>query len=379
MTDLTRIAAIADLRAAARRRLPRSVFEFIDGGAGDEITRWANERDFDQITLAQRVGVDVSNRDLTTEILGVRSALPLIMAPTGLSGFFWPGGEVATARAARAMGVPYVLSTNSVASLEEVADAVGDSERWFQLYFLKDAALMSGMLSRAKDHGYRVLCLTLDLAVQGKRDRDVRNGFTVPLKPRFDTVLDMALHPAWSLGALRSNIRFGNFQGASAGSFSSIAQHVASLQDSSGDWAKVEAIIAEWGGPVVIKGVQDPDDAARCVEVGAEAIIVSNHGGRQLDGASSAIRALPGVVDAVAGQAQIILDGGVVRGTSILKAKALGADACMAGRGILWGVATKGEAGVRRALEIYRDEMSIAMALMGAPEFKAIGKSALCR
>ena len=378
MASIDRAASIADLRRLAWRRLPRPVFDFIDGGAGDERTLRDNEGDLARLRLMPRVGVDVSQRAAEIQIVGAPSALPLVLAPTGLAGFYRPGGEQAAARAAATAGIPFCLSTNSMASMEEVATAAPGGERWFQLYFLKDAALMNRMVDRAQASGYRVLCLTLDLAVHGRRDRDIRNAFTVPLRPSLRTAIDVALRPAWLTGFLRTGVRFGNFASAMpAGGFSSIAAHVATLCDAGASWATIEKVAAQWSGPVVVKGVLNPDDARRAVDLGAAAVIVSNHGGRQLDHVPSAVGALPGVVEAVAGRAQVLLDGGVRRGTDIVKAKALGADACMIGRGFLWGLAVAGEPGVRRAISIFAEELDTALALPGWPDFAAINRSVL--
>lgn len=378
MPRLARACSITDLRLLARRRLPRSVFEFIDGGAGDECTLRANSADFGAWRLWPRVGVDVGQRIKAVQLLGKEAALPLILAPTGLAGFFWPKGEIAAARAAGAAGIPFCLSTNSVASLEEVAAAAPATERWFQLYMLKDKALMWALLDRAAAAGYGTLCLTLDLAVQGRRERDIRNAFTVPLRPRLRTLLDVACRPAWLAGLLRAPVRFGNFEGSGPKQgFTSIAQHVATLFDPSADWTSIAAIRNHWKGPLVVKGVLHPDDARRAADLGAAAVVVSNHGGRQLDQVPSAVSALPGVAEALAGRAQVILDGGVRRGTDIIKAKALGADACMIGRALLWGLAAGGEAGATRSLSILRDELDNAMALLGAPRFEGIGADSL--
>ncbi|WP_035484597.1 alpha-hydroxy acid oxidase [Geminicoccus roseus] len=377
MARLDRAASIADLRELARRRLPRSVFEFIDGGAGDEWTLRNNTGDLDAIRLMPRVAVNVAARSTATEVVGHGSALPLVLAPTGLAGFFRPGGELLAARAAGRAGIPFCLSTNSVASIEEVA-AVPGVDRWFQLYFLKDAALMSSMLQRARTSGYRVLCLTLDLPVQGRRERDLRNAFTVPLRPTARMIAEVLARPAWLSGFLRSGVRFGNFEGAVPDKgFGSIAQHIAKLCDASADWATVERIAREWGGPFVVKGVLHPADAERAVAIGASAVVVSNHGGRQLDHVPSATAALPGVVAAVAGRAQVILDGGVRRGIDLIKAKALGADACMIGRPFLWGLAAAGEAGVDRAIAIFRDELDSSMALLGVTSMDQISRACL--
>ncbi|WP_159718992.1 alpha-hydroxy acid oxidase [Geminicoccus flavidas] len=380
MGRIERAVSIADLRTLARRRLPRSIFEFIDGGAGDERTLRDNVDDLARLRLMPRVGVDVGTRRTAVELVGATAALPLVLAPTGLAGLYWPGGETAAARAAEQAGIPFCLSTNSVASIEEVAAAVPGGDRWFQLYFLKDPVLMSGMLRRAKDSGYRVLCMTLDLAVHGRRERDLRNAFTVPLRPRLRTVAEVLARPAWLAGFLRTGVRFGNFADVAPSSgFSSIAQHVAKLCDASATWRTIEAVAREWDGPFVIKGVLSPQDALRAVELGAEAVIVSNHGGRQLDHVPSAAAALPAVVQAVAGRAQVILDGGVRRGVDLVKARALGADACMIGRPFLWGLAAAGEAGVARTIEVLREELDIALALLGVPSVDAVNADCLYR
>jgi isopentenyl diphosphate isomerase/L-lactate dehydrogenase-like FMN-dependent dehydrogenase len=378
MTDLSRAAEIADLRRMARRRLPRALFEFIDGGAGAGITRAANMADFEPITLMPRMGVDVAACDSSTTILGRPAPLPLILAPTGLAGLVRPQGEQALARAAQKAGLPFCLSANSVASIEEVAAAAPEAERWFQFYFLKDAGLTSRILARARREGYRVLCLTLDLAQQGKRHHDHRNAFTVPPRVTARTALDALTRPRWLAGYLQNPVGFGNFEADSAdGGFASIAARVASLGDASADWQTVERIAREWGGPFVIKGVLHPDDARRAADLGAEAVIVSNHGGRQLDGVPSAIAALPAVSEAVGQRCQVILDGGVRRGTDIVKARALGADAVMAGRAMLWGLAAGGEAGVSRAITLLAEELDNALALMGQPRFAALDRQAL--
>lgn len=380
MPRLDFAASIADLRLLARARLPRSVFEFIDGGAADEYTLKANSDDFGAFRLMPDVGVDVALRSSATTVVGKPSRLPLVLAPTGLAGLYWPKGEIAAARSAARAGISFCLSTNSVASMEEVADAVPEVDRWFQLYFLKDPDLMRSMVERARASGYRVLCITLDLAVQGRRDRDIRNAFTVPLKPRLTTVLEVLARPAWLAGFLRAPIRFGNFAAAAPqGGFSSIAQHIAKLCDASADWDTVARLIELWDGPVVVKGLLNPRDAERAVALGVDAIIVSNHGGRQLDRVPSAIAALPAIAAAVAGRTQIILDGGVRRGTDIAIARCLGADACMIGRPFLWGLAAAGEAGVTRALDILRDELDIAMALLGVTSMDAFSAGHLWR
>jgi isopentenyl diphosphate isomerase/L-lactate dehydrogenase-like FMN-dependent dehydrogenase len=323
-----------------------------------------------------RVAVDVSRRSTATDVVGRRSELPFWLAPTGLAGFFWPSGEIAAASAASAAGIPFCLSTNSVASLEAVAEAVAEGDRWFQLYFLKDRDWMEALVSRAKAAGYRVLCLTVDLPVQGRRERDARNAFTMPLRPTATTVLDLALHPQWLAGAMRAPPRFGNFEGsAPATGFTSVAQHVSSLFDPSVTWDDIARIRDLWQGPMVIKGVLHPDDADKAAALGADAVIVSNHGGRQLDHVPAPIVVLPEIVAAVGGRAQVILDGGVRRGTDILKALALGASSCSIGRAFLWGLCAGGREGVAKAIAILRDELDNAMTLLGTARIEDVSAS----
>jgi isopentenyl diphosphate isomerase/L-lactate dehydrogenase-like FMN-dependent dehydrogenase len=372
MDRLSRAASIEDLRGLARRHLPKLVFDFIDGGAGDERTLRDNRDVFDDWILMPRVGIDVSKRNLETTILGRPASLPLIFAPTGLAGLFRPGGERLAVQAAAAAGVPYCLSTNSIASIEQVAEAAPEAERWFQLYMLKDKGLMQRMLDRAAASGYRVLCLTVDLAIQGRRERDVRNAFTIPLRPRPRTVLDIALRPQWLYGVMRNPVAFGNFEGGSKGA-TSVAQHIATLFDPGATWDDFARIRETWRGDFIVKGVLHPDDAKRAADIGAKAVVVSNHGGRQLDQVPASCSALPAIVEAVGGRTEIMIDGGIRRGTDVLKALALGAKSCMIGRPFLWGLAAGGEAGITRALQMYRDEIDNAMALLGVRTLEEVG------
>ena len=379
MSKLARAASIEDLRRLARARLPRVVFDFIDGAAGSERTARENQQAFADWQLMPRVGVDVSDRSLATRIVGKDARLPLILAPTGLAGLFSPGGEMSAANAALAAGIPFCLSTNSVASIEEVAAAVPGGDRWFQLYIMKDRALTDALLDRAARTGYRVLCVTVDLAIQGKRDRDVRNNFTVPLRPRPSTILDVASRPRWLYGLMRSPVKFGNFVGSEPAGFTSIAKLVGTLFDPTVGWEDIARIREKWKGPVVVKGVLHPDDARRAVDIGCDGVIVSNHGGRQLDQVPASVVALPAVVQAVAGRAEVILDSGIRRGTDILIARALGADACMIGRAFLWGLASGGTAGVTRTIDILREELDNAMALLGQRRFTDVDHRAAVR
>jgi isopentenyl diphosphate isomerase/L-lactate dehydrogenase-like FMN-dependent dehydrogenase len=373
MDRLSRAASIEDLRGLARRHLPKLVFDFIDGGAGDERTLRDNRREFDNWILMPRVGIDVSKRSLDATILGRPASLPLIFAPTGLAGLFRPGGERLGAQAAAEAGVPYCLSTNSIASIEQVAEAAPRGERWFQLYMLRDKGLMQRMLDRAAGSGYRVLCLTVDLATQGKRERDVRNAFTIPLRPHPRTVWDIATRPQWLYGVMRNPVSFGNFEGGTKGA-TSVAQHIATLFDPSATWDDFARIRENWRGDFIVKGILHPDDARRAVDIGAAAVVVSNHGGRQLDQVPASCSALPAIVDAVGGRTEIMIDGGIRRGTDILKALALGASSCMIGRPFLWGLAAGGGPGIARALQMYRDELDNAMALLGVCALRDVAR-----
>ncbi len=365
---MQRPISISSLRDLARRRIPRAVFDFIDGGSEDEDTLRANVDAMGDWSFVPRVGINVGARDLHTPLLGVEAKLPLFLAPTGLAGFFRPQGEVISARAAGKAGIPFCLSTNSVASLEEVARAAPETDLWFQLYPLRDKVLMDELVRRAQASGYRVLCLTVDLPLLARRERDLRNAFTMPLRINLRTAVDLCSRPAWLLGALRNPPRFGNFESGRSAGFQNVAQHVATLFDPSADWEEFRRLRERWKGPVAIKGVLHPEDAEKAIAIGVDAIIVSNHGGRQLDGAVASIRALPGVAAVVRRRAQVFLDGGVRRGAHVLKAIGLGATACGIGRPFLWGLAAAGEVGVDWAIDILRSEIESAMALLGTPK-----------
>jgi L-lactate dehydrogenase (cytochrome) len=370
---------IEDLRRQARKRLPRVIFEFIDGGAQDESTLRANQADFGRIRFMTRTLTDISGRDQSIELFGRRYASPLVLAPTGLAGLLWRRGELAATRAAHRYNVPYCLSTMATCSIEEIATA-GDAPNWFQLYVLRDRGLTKAFIERARAARCSVLVLTVDTKMQGPRERDIRNGFTVP--PRFSvaTLLDFALHFRWLFDvALGPKITFRNFLGTSAQSTDAvtITQFIAGQYDLSVNWRDVDWFKSEWGGPVLLKGILSPGDAKLAVSHGIDGVIVSNHGGRQLEGALSAIGALPAVVDAVGGRIPVLLDGGVRRGADVVKAIALGARACMIGRAWLYGLACGGQGGVEHALAILRDEIDLAMALLGRPKIADLDRSAL--
>ncbi len=370
---------IDDLRKLAMRRLPRVVFEFIDGGSQDEITLRANQTDFSALRFMPRVLTDIQQRDQSVDLFGQRYASPLILAPTGLAGIVARKGELQAVRAASRASVPYCLSCMATCSIEEIAGAA-DASNWFQLYVLRDRGLTKAFIERARAANCSALVLTVDTKLQGPRERDIRNGFTVP--PRFDltTLADFALHWRWLLDVgLGPKVKFRNFEGTqvNADDAVTITQFIEKQWDLSVSWQDVEWFKAEWGGPVLLKGLLSPDDAAKAVEAGVDGVIVSNHGGRQLDGAISAIAALPAVTKAVAGRVPVILDGGVRRGADVIKAVALGATACMIGRPWLYGLAAGGEAGVDRALTILRHEIDIALGLLGRASVSQVDHSVL--
>ena len=370
---------IDDMRSLARKRLPKTVFEFIDGGAQDEISLRANRADFERYAFRTRTLTDISTRDISTSILGQRSAAPLILAPTGLAGLLSRRGELSASRAAAQAGVPYCLSTMATTTIEDIAKS-SDVTRWFQLYVLRDRGLTKTFIDRAKATGCTALVLTVDTKMQGPRERDMRNGFTVPPKFTLGTMLDFALHFRWLMDVgLGPKIAFRNFEGTAAQATDAvtITQFIANQYDLSVNYKDLEWFKNTWGGPVAVKGILTGEDARRACDHGADAIIVSNHGGRQLDGAISAISALPEVVAAVGERAEVILDGGVRRGSDVIKALCLGANSCMIGRAWLYGLAAGGEAGVARSLDILIKEIDLAMALLGRTSLNELSRDIL--
>lgn len=377
---LERAQSIEDLRELARQRLPRPIFDFIDGGAEDELTLRDNRAAFERRRLVPRVLTDVSTPNLATSLWGQPRAAPLLIAPMGSCALAWPRADLAIARAAAARGLPYVLSTMATASIEAVARAMGGAEWWFQLYVLKDLAFNLALLDRAWAAGCRTLVVTVDLQAGGKREKDARNGITMPLRPSPGLLFEGARHPGWAWRFLRGGMpAFENVRGLlgdqSAGL--TIAALVGQNLHAGFAWADLARLRQAWKGKLVVKGVAHPDDAARLVDEGADGVWVSNHGGRQLDGALASADALPTVARAVAGRAPIIIDSGVRRGVDILKARALGASAAAVGRAALFGTAAGGEAGAARALDILLGELRLSMKLAGQPDFQAVGPGAL--
>ncbi len=373
---LDRAACVDDLRRVARRRLPAGVFDYIDGGAEDERTLAANRRAFSRITFRPRVLRNVATVDPSTTLLGRPIPIPLVLAPTGFTRIADPAGELAVARAAAAAGVPYTLSTLSTRSIEEVG-AAGRGPKWFQVYAWRDRGLVKEMLDRAAEARYEAIVLTVDTAVLGRRERDVRRGFTLPPKAGPDTIVDGAIHPAWTWGLLRSEpIRFANVVGRDVGdgaSAASLADYINSQFDPGLCWDDVEWLRTCWTGPIVVKGIQTVEDARIAADAGVEAVALSNHGGRQLDDAPATLELVAPVADAVADRLEVICDGGVRRGSDIVKAVCLGAGACMAGRAYLYGLAAAGERGVAHVLRLLDADVRRTMALLGAGSISMLG------
>jgi L-lactate dehydrogenase (cytochrome) len=360
--------SVADLRAVAQRRLPRGVFDYIDGGAEDERTARANVEAFARISFRPRVLTGSDEVDPSTTLLGRRVPIPLILAPTGFTRIADPDGELAVARAAHRAGVPYVLSTLGTRSIEEIAES-SNGPLWFQVYVWRDRGLVREMIERAAAAGFEALVLTVDTPVLGRRERDARRGFSLPPKIGLDTVIDAVLHPGWTRAFVRSEpIRFANLVGSSVGDGTdvvSLAEFTAKQFEPGLSWRDVEWLRSAWPGPIVIKGIQTLDDAVLATNVGVNAVALSNHGGRQLDDAPIPLSLVAPVVDAVGDRVEVICDGGIRRGSDIVKALALGARACMSGRAYLYGLAAAGERGVEHVLRIFTEDLHRTMALVG--------------
>ncbi len=374
---LRRGVSVADLRSIAKRRLPHGVFDYIDGGAEDELTLASNTEAYRRVTFRPRVLRDVGEIDMTSSLLGKPLSFPLVLAPTGFTRIADPEGELAVARSAARAGLPYSLSTLGTRSIEEVA-AVSSARLWFQVYVWRDRALVADLVQRAAASGYEALCLTVDTAVLGRRERDARRGFTLPPKLGISTIFDGIVHPGWTWQFLTSEpIVFANVAGREVGDGAeavSLAEYVGRQFDPGISWRDVEWLRGQWNGPIVLKGIQSVADAIIAADEGIEALALSNHGGRQLDSAPAPLDLLPAVADAVGGRTEIICDGGVRRGSDIVKALALGADACMAGRAYLYGLGAAGEAGVDHVLSLLESDMKRTMALIGCKTVADIGR-----
>lgn len=368
MADVTRAYSIADLRRLAERRLPRAIFDFFDGGAEDEVTLRDNRAAFERVRIVPRVLADVRAPDLACEILGGPSKMPFVIAPTGAIGIAWPGADLAIARTARALGIPYTLSTNATASIEDIARE-GPDRRWFQLYVLRDRTFVEKLIARAEAAGYEALVPTVDLATGGKRERDFRNGFTIPPTLKLRHVLAGALRPAWAWqilmnGGLPDFVNVRGYGGTDARGLK-LASSVGRDIDPGFCWDDLARLRERWKGKLVVKGVSSIDDAERLVSMGVDGVWVSNHGGRQLDGAIASLDAMAAIARAVGSRITVLMDGGVRRGIDALKARALGAQGVAVGRATLYGVGAGGEEGARHALAILTSELVRAMQLSG--------------
>jgi L-lactate dehydrogenase (cytochrome) len=372
---LSRAANVADLRRIARRRLPRGVFDYVDGAAEDEVTMGWNAAAFRNVQFRPRVLRDVGTVDTSSTLLGKPLTYPLVLAPTGFTRMVEPQGELAVARAAARAGLPYTLSTMGTRSIEEVA-AVSTGRKWFQVYVWRDRALVKEMLDRAAEADYEAIAITVDVPVLGRRERDIRRGFTLPPKIGLDTIIDGARHIGWTWAFVRAEpIEFSNvfrLEGAGSAAPVSLAEHVNSQFDPGLSWDDIAWFRSNWSGPVIIKGIQTVEDAKIAADIGVQAIALSNHGGRQLDGAPAPLELVAPVADAIGDSVEIICDGGVRRGSDIAKAVALGARACMAGRPYLYGLAAGGERGVDHVLALLLEDLRRTMALVGVTQIEGL-------
>ncbi len=374
------ITTIEDLRVIAKRRVPRMFYDYADSGSWTESTYRANSDDFQRIKLRQRVAVNMENRSTRTTMIGQDVAMPVAIAPTGLTGMQHADGEILGARAAKKFGIPFTLSTMSICSLEDVAAGTDRHPFWFQLYVMKDRAFIENLIDRAKAANCSALVVTLDLQILGQRHKDLKNGLTAPPKLTIPNIINLMTKPAWCMGMLGTQRRqFGNIVGHVKGvdNMGSLSEWTARQFDPALNWGDVEWIKKRWGGKLILKGIQDAEDAKLAVNSGADALIVSNHGGRQLDGAQSSIEALPTIVDTVGSGIEVHMDGGIRSGQDVLKARALGAQGTYIGRSFLFGLGAMGEAGVTKALEIIHKELDLTMAFCGHTNINTVDKAIL--
>ncbi|MGB3290117.1 MAG: alpha-hydroxy acid oxidase [Burkholderiaceae bacterium] len=372
------ITDIEDLRILAKKRVPRMFYDYADSGSWTESTYRANQGDFQKLLLRQRVAVNLSDRSVRTQMVGQDVAMPVAIAPTGLTGMQHADGEILAARAAKRFGIPFTLSTMSICSIEDVAEGTDGHPFWFQLYVMRDRVFVERLIDRAKAAGCSALVLTLDLQISGQRHKDLKNGLAAPPKITFGNVLNLASKPRWLLGMAGTKRRtlgniFGHVDGVEE--LGSLAEWTARQFDPSLSWDDVRWIRQKWGGKLILKGIQDVEDARMALNTGADAIIVSNHGGRQLDGAPSSIKALPVIVEAVGSQIEVHMDGGIRSGQDVLKAIALGAKGTYIGRAMLYGLGAGGEAGVTQALEIIHKELDLTMAFCGITRLADVDRS----
>lgn len=373
------ITCIEDLRVLAKRRVPRMFYDYADSGGWTESTYRANEEDFQRIKLRQRVAVDMSDRTLASSMVGLPVAMPVALAPVGMTGMQHADGEILAARAAAKAGVPFTLSTMSICSIEDVAENT-DAPFWFQLYVMRDRDFVSRLLTRAKAAGVSALVLTLDLQILAQRHKDLKNGLTAPPRLTIPNLIDIGMKPRWWMSMLQTKRRtFRNIVGHAKGvsDMSALGAWTAEQFDPRLSWDDVKRIRDEWGGKLILKGILDPEDAEMAAQTGAEALIVSNHGGRQLDGAISSIAALPGIAKAVGDRIEVLMDGGIRSGQDVIKAIALGAKGVFIGRAFTYGLGAMGEEGVTKTLEIIRKELDLTMALCGHRDIKNVSSDIL--
>jgi len=378
--QLSKITCIEDLRVIAKQRVPRMFYDYADSGAWTEGTYRDNEDAFKKIKLRQRVAVNMEGRSTRSTMVGQEVAMPVAIAPTGLTGMQHADGEILGARAAKAFGIPFTLSTMSICSLEDIAEGTDGHPFWFQLYVMRDRDFMLRLIERAKAANVSALQVTLDLQVLGQRHKDIKNGLSTPPAPTLANLLNLATKPRWCMGMLGTRRRsFGNIVGhaRNVSNVSSLSAWTAEQFDPSLNWADIEWIKEAWGGKLILKGIMDVEDARLAASSGADAIIVSNHGGRQLDGAPASIDALPAIAEAVGSEIEVWMDGGIRSGQDVLKARALGARGTLIGRSFLYALGAYGEAGVTRALQIIQKELDITMAFCGRTDIETVDSSIL--
>ncbi|MEI6548946.1 MAG: alpha-hydroxy acid oxidase [Betaproteobacteria bacterium] len=374
------ITTIEELRVLAQKRVPRMFYDYADSGSWTESTYRANESDFQKIKLRQRVAVNMENRSTASTMIGQQVAMPVAIAPTGLTGMQHADGEILAARAAKKFGIPFTLSTMSICSIEDVSKGTDGHPFWFQLYVMRDRDFIERLIERARAANCSALVITLDLQILGQRHKDLKNGLSAPPKLTIANMINIATKPRWALGMLGTSRReFGNIVGHVKGveNMGSLSAWTAQQFDPRLNWGDVEWIKKRWGGKIILKGIQDVEDARLAVESGADAMIVSNHGGRQLDGAQSSIEALPAIVDAVGSKIEVHMDGGIRSGQDVLKARALGAQGTYIGRAFLYGLGAMGQPGVEKALQIIHNELDLTMAFCGRTQMDTVDKSIL--